>query len=102
MSFTAGQPPGITYVLVYQDENVGMFSTFQDAFDEGVQRYGAPPFTVIEERTVEGRSATVPELWTPTVIEFEPDYLPLQPEKLPWYKRSPNIGPEGVHDYPSS
>ena len=96
----ARQPPGIIYVLVHQDEHVGTFLTLQDAFDEGTQRYGDPPFTVIEAR-IEGRGSADAQPWTPLALEFDPDPIPFQPERR-WYKRSPKYWFRGVQDYPPS
>jgi hypothetical protein len=75
MEFKMSQPSGIRYVLVHQDERVDTFSTLQDAFDEGIERYGIPPFRVIEEKDDESNNPLIPfnkPLWTPS--KYAPDF----------------------------
>lgn len=98
MAFTPDQPPGIRYVLLHQDRYIDEFPTLKDAFDDGVKRYGDPPFTVIEKR-IEGGGGTdtfVVEPWKPKKLVFKPAVIPLQPERpwhIPriWQQRGPSV-----------
>jgi hypothetical protein len=75
MWYTSGRPSGIRYILVHEDEQVDTFPTLQDAFDEGIRRYGVPPFRVIEEREDDNNSVVpfIP-VWTPS--KYDPGFNP--------------------------
>lgn len=100
MSFTSDQPPEIRYVLVYQGEHVAEFNTLQEAFKEGAERYGPPPFTVIEKRPEEEGFEEIRDQSREPLILIESEPFRLEPKR--WWHRSGQDSPPPVWDYPPS
>jgi hypothetical protein len=95
MPLTPDQPPGNRYVLVHQDKRVADFLTLQEAFENGVRLYGAPPFTVIDEWAEEGGSeeSSRGQYWTPRIIDLEPDLIIFK-RKRPWNRSDRDYPPQ--------
>lgn len=84
MSLPLGHPSGIRYILIHEEERVGTFLALRDAFDEGIRRYGTPPFTVIEEPADGGRGDLPETSRIPFILEYHPRKNTLQPPKRWW------------------